>query len=303
MTRTGSRTTGEPSSFEYARVDLSFRSAGTRCTAWLYRPDRPADPRLVVTAPGIVPDRRAVAPVARRYAERGYAVLLFSPRHAAESDGDPPFLLDPRRQAADWAAALDAASEVDGVAARRPVLRGCGLAGALALAAACARHVGPVVARSPLVSGPSLRRPPRTLARLLAAVLRDRLPGTGATIPVASAADPETGRLPPALYHGEDVVAAVDRLSPRGSRTEIPARSALALSRLRLPDLAAVSAPALLTTADADRLVSAAAVSAATDAIPDATYLETPGDGLAGLGDPARDAALSHEFAFLADQG
>jgi dienelactone hydrolase len=297
MTRAGGtrRSRDEPSRFEYARVDLTFPSGDGRCGAWLYRPESPRRPRLVVTAPGLLPDRRAVAPVARRYAARGYAVLLFAPRHAAESEEDRASLLIPGRLARDWSAALDYAATLDDVRGRLPVLRGRWLAGHLALRVAAERRIGTVVARSPLLDGRRLRggRPRRTTLRLLAAGLRDRLPLSTRTVPVA--ADPAT----PALYHGRDLVRALDRQMPDGAASRVPARSALALARLSPPPLDDVRVPALVTAAAADPIADPTAVADAVDALGAGTLLRHPGDGLAGVGAPDRDPVLAHEFAFL----
>lgn len=290
---------GEPSAETYSRVDLTFDVAGETCAAWLYRPDRREENRLVVTAPGLLPDRRTVAPIARRYAAAGHPVLLFAPRGAVGSDGEAN-LLSPARGAADWAAALDRAGRLDDVDGSRPVLRGRGLAGLLALATAAEHRIGGVVARSPLVAGLSLRRhTPAALARLLGAAVRDALPFLSATVPAATG-DPEA----PALYGGVSP-ATLDRLLPEGAgaRTTVPARSALALRSPSLPDFGSVRAPALVTAASDDRLADADAVADAAGALPDGTFLRHPGDGLSTLGRPDDDPVLPHEFTFVAGLG
>jgi dienelactone hydrolase len=286
----------EPSAETYSRVELTFDVKGDTLSAWLYRPDRERESRLVVTAPGLLPDRRTVAPVARRYAAAGHPVLLFAPRGAVGSEGEAN-LLSPARGAVDWAAALDRAGRLDGVDGSRPALRGRGLAGLAALATAAERRVGGVIARAPLVSGLSLRRhEPTPLARLLGAAVRDALPGLSATVPAATG-----GPGSPSLYGGVPP-ADLDRLLPEGAgaRTSIPARSALALRSPDRPDLESVRSPALLTAAEDDCLADPDAVSAAATALPDGTFLRHPGDGLSMLGRPDADPALPHEFTFVA---
>jgi pimeloyl-ACP methyl ester carboxylesterase len=286
----------EPSAEAYSRVDLTFAVEGATCAAWLYRPDRREERRLVVTAPGLLPDRRTVAPVARRYAAAGHPVLLFAPRGAVGSEGEAN-LLSPGRGATDWDAALDLAGRLDDVDGSRPVVRGRGLAGLLALGAAAERRVGGVVARAPLVSGLSLRRHgPTALAKLLLAAGRDAVPVLSATVPAATG-DPEA----PALYGGVPP-SDLDRSLPEGAgaRTEVPARSALALRSPALPDLASVRVPALVTVATEDRLADPTAVSDAAQSLPDGTFLRHPGDGLSTLGRPDEDPALPHEFTFVA---
>ena len=299
------RGSAEPSAETYSRDSLSFTvedvdadaDANVTCAAWLYLPDRQDARRLVVTAPGLLPDRRTVAPIARRYAAAGHPVLLFAPRGALGSDGETN-LLSPDRAAADWAAALDRARQLDDVDSSRPILRGRGLAGLLALRVAADRQVGGVVARAPLVAGLSLRRhAPAALGKLLVATGRDALPALSATVPAATS-DPDA----PSLYGGIPP-APLDRLLPEGAgaRTELPARSALALRSPAPPDLASVGAPALLTVAREDRLTDPAAVADAADALPAGTFLCLPSDGLSRLGRPDEDPALPHELTF-ADQ-
>ncbi|MFB6169448.1 MAG: alpha/beta hydrolase [Haloferacaceae archaeon] len=286
----------EPPAEAYARTDLTFDVEGAACAAWLYRPDRRETTRLVVTAPGLLPDRRTVAPVARRYAAAGHPVLLFAPRGAVGSDGEAN-LLSPARQTADWAAALDLAGRLDDVDGSRPVLRGRGLAGLLALSTATERRVAGVVARAPLVSGLSLRRHgPTALAKLLLAAGRDALPALSATVPAATA-DPGE----PSLYGGVGP-PALDRHLPEGAgaRTRVPARSALALRSPDIPDFGAVRSPALLTAAGDGGLVDPGAVSAAADTLPEGTFFRHPGDDVSVLGRPDADPALPHEFTFLA---
>ena len=299
------RGSAEPSAETYSRDSLTFTvedadaDANVTCAAWLYRPDRQEARRLVVTAPGLLPDRRTVAPVARRYAAAGHPVLLFAPRGALGSGGETN-LLSPDRGAADWAAALDRAGQLDDVDGSRPVLRGRGLAGLLALRVAADRQVGGVVARAPLVAGLSLRRhAPAALGRLLFAAGRDALPVLSATVPAATD-DPSA----PSLYGGVPP-APLDRLLPEGAgaRTKLPARSALALRSPALPELASVGAPALVTVAREDRLTDPAAVADAADALPAGTFLCHPGDGLSTLGRPDEDPALPHELTFVDELG
>jgi dienelactone hydrolase len=288
----------EPSRERYSRVETSFDAAGARLSAWLYRPDRPTGARLLVAAPGLLPDRRAVAPVARRYAAAGRPVLLFAPRGAVGSEGERN-LLSPARQATDWDAALDHAARLDDVDGARPVLRGRAVAGLAALAVAAERRVAAVVARGPLVGGLPLRRQsPRALARLLGAAVRDALPVLSATVPAATD-DPDA----PALYAGVPT-AALDRYLPEGTgaRTAVPARSALALRSPDTSTLGAVRVPTLLTVARDDRVADPDAVAAAAADLPDGTLLRHPGDGLAALGAPDDDPVLSQERAFLATQ-
>jgi fermentation-respiration switch protein FrsA (DUF1100 family) len=73
------------------RESMDFESEGTRCAAWLYRPDESAsaatgDPPVVVMAHGFGLPRRFELPA---FAERGLAVLVFDYRSLGDSGGEP----------------------------------------------------------------------------------------------------------------------------------------------------------------------------------------------------------------------
>jgi pimeloyl-ACP methyl ester carboxylesterase len=99
----GQSTTGHT----YVRYDTRFLSKGTRCAAWLYRPDGVENPPIVVLAHGFgaFRDLRLDA-YASRFAQAGYAALVFDYRSWGASDGEPRRVLDIGAQHADWRAAV-----------------------------------------------------------------------------------------------------------------------------------------------------------------------------------------------------
>jgi len=78
---------GQPMS----REDVTFTSGGTRCAAWLYRPDAAAgDVPCVVMAHGFTGTRSDRLPAyAERFAAAGLAALVFDYRHFGDSEGEP----------------------------------------------------------------------------------------------------------------------------------------------------------------------------------------------------------------------
>ena len=80
------------------RTDVEFTSDGVVIRAWLYRPNVP-NPPIIVKAHGLggVKTMRLDA-FAERFADAGYACLVFDYRHFGDSDGEPRQLLSVRRR-------------------------------------------------------------------------------------------------------------------------------------------------------------------------------------------------------------
>src|SRR5450759_2826878 len=96
------------------RDDVTFASSDGHCAAWLYRPRGNHLPPIIVMGHGFgaVRELRLDA-YAERFAEAGYAVLVFDYRHFGASSGEPRELLDLSRQHEDWRSALVYARSLD----------------------------------------------------------------------------------------------------------------------------------------------------------------------------------------------
>ncbi|MGB7686664.1 MAG: alpha/beta hydrolase, partial [Solirubrobacterales bacterium] len=97
------------------RQDLEFESGGDACAAWLYpvADGAPAAP-VVVMAHGLSGTRRdRLGPFAERFAEAGFAALVFDHRGFGDSGGEPDLFV-PRRQLEDWRAAIAFARSLPG---------------------------------------------------------------------------------------------------------------------------------------------------------------------------------------------
>ncbi|MFZ2240054.1 MAG: alpha/beta hydrolase, partial [Gordonia amarae] len=70
------------------RSDVEFASGGVPCRAWLYEPDTGNRPPIIVMAHGLgaVREMRLDA-FAERFADAGYACLVFDYRHFGSSAG------------------------------------------------------------------------------------------------------------------------------------------------------------------------------------------------------------------------
>ncbi|ORA05943.1 alpha/beta hydrolase [Mycolicibacterium bacteremicum] len=163
----------------YVRHDVTFDSDGTTCAAWLYRPDGTQNPPIVVLAHGFAAFRELrLDAYAARFAQAGYAALVFDYRHWGASEGQPRRVLDIAKQQADWRAAIAYARSLDNVDTTRVVGWGSSFGGGHVLSlAARDRAFAAAIVQVPHVSGPAsaFSQSPKLVARLVAAGLRDQV--------------------------------------------------------------------------------------------------------------------------------
>jgi dienelactone hydrolase len=255
---------------DWTREDADFESRGTRCAAWLYRPEGVEEPPVVVMAHGFGATRRMRLPAyAERFAERGLAVLLFDYRGFGDSDGRHRNVVDPSRHVDDWEAAVTHARNLEGVDGDRLGVWGTSFSGGHALVTAAREDADAYVGQVPYY-GDS----PSPLA-----LLRQQGPGYLASTVGAAVRDllrARTFRSP----HYIPIVGQPDELAPlnapgseEGYRSIVPddldedewnrcaARIMLLVGdyepREEAPD---VDCPAFVYQASRDRLVSADAI-------------------------------------------
>lgn len=213
-----------------SREDTTFDSHGTSCAAWLYRPDGIEHPPIIVMAHGFGAIRSMrLDAYAERFAQAGYAVLVFDYRGWGDSDGQPRNVLSVRMQHDDWRAAISHARALRGVDVARVVVWGTSFGGGHALHIAAEDHgLAAVIAQVPHVSGIAAARsvPARVSPRLALAGLRDlgraalgrspyRVPAAGKPGDVAMMTSPDAWPLALRLigddlelFHRENAVAA-----------------------------------------------------------------------------------------------
>jgi len=164
------------------REDVWFESGGTRCAAWLYSDGSAAEAPVVVMAHGLSGTRRdSLGPFAERFADAGFAALVFDHRGFGDSEGEPD-LFEPRRQLGDWAAAIEFARGHDGIDPDRVATFGSSMGGGNALAAAAAdRRVAAAIGQVPFLTMRQAHRSPlRAQARMIGAAIRGgHLPAVG----------------------------------------------------------------------------------------------------------------------------
>ncbi|HEU4905178.1 MAG TPA: alpha/beta hydrolase [Solirubrobacterales bacterium] len=166
------------------RRDLSFRSGGDECAAWLYpAAGNTAAAPVVVMAHGLSGTRRdGLGPFAERFAAAGIAALVFDHRGFGDSGGEPD-LFEPQRQLADWRAAIGFARSLPAVDADRVATFGSSMGGGNALAAAAGdERIAAAVSQVPFLDTlrQAHRSPAAVSGRMLLAALRGRhLPAVG----------------------------------------------------------------------------------------------------------------------------
>jgi pimeloyl-ACP methyl ester carboxylesterase len=260
------------------RLDLEFDVEGTRCAAWLYRPD-PGDapPPVVVMAHGFSGTREVRLPAyAECFARHGLASFVFDYRHFGASGGEPRQLLSVRRQLADWRAAVAAARDLAEVDGRRLGLWGTSFGGGHALVTAAGDpRVGAVVAQVPHVDGRASLRGLSNVSFALRAVgagLRDlahaALGRAPHTVPVIG---------PPgefACLASPDAESGFRALVPADTRwrNEVAARVLLGVGAYRpITHARDVACPLLVVAARRDALIPFEAVERLVAAAPRAT--------------------------------
>ncbi|WP_197373532.1 alpha/beta hydrolase [Mycolicibacterium baixiangningiae] len=163
----------------YVRHDVTFDSDGTSCAAWLYRPEGVDNPPVVVMAHGFAAFRELrLDAYAARFAQAGYAPLVFDYRHWGASEGQPRRILDIGRQHADWRAAIAYARSLDNVDRTRVVGWGSSFGGGHVLNLAAQDHaLAAAIVQVPHVTGPAsaFAQAPTLVARLAVSAVRDQV--------------------------------------------------------------------------------------------------------------------------------
>jgi dienelactone hydrolase len=221
----------------YVRHDTTFVSEGTRCAAWLYRPDGVHNPPLVIMAHGFAAFRGLrLDAYADRFARAGYAALVFDYRYWGDSDGQPRRILDIKAQHADWRAAVSYARGLDGVDAARLVVWGSSFGGGHVLHLLAHDHdLVAGIAQVPHVSGPAsaFTQPAKLVTRLFIAGVRDQLGAVFGAEPFRTAAVGRPGDL--AMMTSPGAMELVERMAEDQREKLLTENDVAARIALRLP--------------------------------------------------------------------
>ncbi|MEV0670403.1 alpha/beta hydrolase [Mycobacterium sp. NPDC050441] len=253
-------------------TDLTFCSAGDRCSAWHFpaAADDFAGPQgrpVVVMAHGFGGTMDSgLQPFAERFSAVGLDVVAFDYRGFGASEGQPRQSVSVERQMADYAAAIAAAQQLPGVDRRRVVLWGSSFSGShvLRVAAQCA-DVAAVIGMTPLTSGLAASRA-AVAHRDVASALRWTLAGVKSRVAVAAGRAPTL--MPLAAKPGEPGALALDgaydsyrAIAGPTWRNEVDSAIGMELVQIRTGAAAkALKCPVLIQIADFDRFVPANSV-------------------------------------------
>lgn len=291
----------------FAREDTTFDSHGTPCATWLYRPDGIERPPIIVMAHGFAAVRALrLAAYAERFAEAGYAVMVFDYRGWGDSPGEPRRVLDIGSQQDDWRAALAYARAFDGVDTTRVVGWGTSFGAGHVLSIAAQDHgLAAIVAQVPHVSGPAsaFARSPVLLARVGLAGLRDQAGAAFGRQPLRLPAAAEPGTL--AMMNTPDALPMLKRLA--GDRYEelLPENNVAARIALRVPFYSPgrtakkITAPALVQLAKNDVVTPYEVALKSARRIPNGEVLSYDCDHFDPYVDPLFETVVGDQLDFL----
>lgn len=214
---------------------VRFKSGSQYCSADYYLPDNKGSHPLIILAHGLGGVRiMRLGAFAQRFAQQGYACLVFDYRHFGDSEGQPRQVLDIKKQLEDWQSAIDYAHTLPEIDLRKIVLWGTSFGGGHVLAAAAKDpRVAAVISQCPFTNGlsSSLAVDPLTSMKILVRSVEDRIRAllNAKPVMVPIAAKPgETG-----LMTSPDSYSGYTRLQPPGNEPPnfVAARFALDIIR------------------------------------------------------------------------
>jgi len=288
-----------------SREDITFSSHGSRCAAWLYRPEGTDTLHpLVVMGHGFsaVREQRLDA-YAERFAQAGLAVLVFDYRHFGASEGEPRQLLEIARQLDDWRAALGHARGLEGVDAKRIALWGSSFSGGHVVAIAAEDPgVAAVVSQAPFTDGLSAIRAGGAAAavRLTLAGLRDQAAALAGRPPVTIPAVGPPGTL--AAMTAPEAEPGFRALDPPGSswQNRVSARVALRLGLYRpYAKFSRLRCPVLVSVCEHDRTTPPGSAVRAAERSPNAELVRYPIGHFEIYLEPHFERTVSDQLEFL----
>lgn len=257
------------------REDFEFDSRGTTCRAWFYPAqnesmDGPGGVPAIVMAHGLGGTRDAgLEPYATAFADAGFAVLVFDYRYFGASGGHPRQLLSVSAQLADWAAAVAAVRDIEGIDADRVALWGTSFSGGHVIAVGAAdKRIAAISAQGPMMDGRAAvlnvlnRHGLWHTLRLVAAGLRDRLADLAGAEPYRIPLVARPGGL--AAMSTEDAYDGYSAIAPNDWRNEMSARMLLTLALYRPGrKVGRLRCPTLIQICDEDTVAPGDAAAAA----------------------------------------
>lgn len=179
----------------YTVEPLYIQSGKDVIAADFYRPKNIKNPAIIIMAHGFAALRQfGLVKFAQRFAQAGYAVVLFDYRHWGGSTGQPRELVSLDDQQNDWKTVINYLKSQKSLSTRKMVLWGTSLSGGYVLSlAAELKNIHAVIAQTPYVDGAETAKnyPLQYLPKALKLSSQDYMGAkvglTSKTLPVVSA--------------------------------------------------------------------------------------------------------------------
>jgi alpha/beta superfamily hydrolase len=290
-----------PSRYVFSTVTMTFMSDDIACRGTLYRPDRPNDPALIVTASGLPGGRHIISNVyPKRLASAGYAVFDFDVRYMGNSDGTPRNHIDPAAQRDDWKAALAGLRARADIDTSQLILCGIDLGCGVAVSVAASdTDIDAVIGMMPIKSGRSFLDSQSRRYRLRGFIqgIRDKFQSLFTdphTIPVYdtdafSLIDVSTSYLSNSVTQAETNTKNIS----------LPARSFFTLSRDTVRSHVTTPTVVICNTNTNDTISAPDSASSMAAEMANATVIELPFTHVELADQPAADTVVAHIDAFL----
>lgn len=286
------------------RKDVTFYSQGTRCAAWLYQPETEQPWACVIMAHGFGATRvMRLDAYAERFAEAGFAVLVFDYRHFGDSDGEPRQLLDIQQELVDWTTAIVFTRSLDGIEADHIALWGTSFSGGhvIELVARDSR-IAAVISQTPFTDGLTTIIPQgiKGAMRLVGAGLRDLWHAIRQLPPHYVPAIGKPGALAaitaPGSFEGYQAMLPTDY----EASNRVAARVLLELTTYRpIKAASRVNTPLLVCICDQDQVTSPRAALKTAQAAPKGEVLHYNGDHFDIYVGELFEKAVKDQIAFL----
>jgi hypothetical protein len=200
------------------RESVSFPSHGVKCAAWFYQPENQRPLATIVVAHGLAGTREMrLDAYAERFAQAGFACLVFDYRYFGDSEGEPRQLLDIKQQQQDWQAAIAYVRSLPTTDPERIVLWGTSLSGAHVISIAASEPaIAAVIAQVPHLSGMAASEinSPGTALSLMAHGLYDKVRALLGLVPHYIMAITQDGK--PGIISAPGEVGGYLKLAPAG---------------------------------------------------------------------------------------
>lgn len=286
------------------RTRISFDVGGIRCAGNLYLPSGAEPLPCVVLCHGFSGTMDRLAEYAERFAEAGFAALVFDYRSFGESAGEPRQVPDLAGQLDDIRAAVAFTRAHERIDADRIVLWGNSLGGAhMVVAAAGDPRIRAVVAQIPFNGFPKRveDRSTRETVKLLSACLWDRVRGLVGLPPYYIPMVGQPGELAvTATAEADQHIRTLTGGRESLWRNIVAPRALLAMMRYRPAESAArLSCPLLVCAAADDREAPVATSRELADAAPHGELRIYPGTHFSFYTDPElRDVVVADQIDF-----